>query len=142
MFIKRSNYSLDNKGRLIVPKNSIITNKESIVFFSENSLTFSMYNLSTYIKMIKDLKSKKECALNKGQIEVCKYIDNQINLIVSSIIGEKNIDLQNRIVISENIRKMYELEKNIVLCNGIDHIKVFKNEENLEKYRNNLELKL
>ena len=51
-----------------------------------------------------------------------------------NILGEQKIDPQNRIVILENVRKMYEIKKSVLLCNGDNHIKVFKDEEKLDEY--------
>ena len=46
------------------------------------------------------------------------YINNQINRIMVNILGEQKIDPQNRIVILENVRKMYEIKKSVLMYGG------------------------
>ena len=52
MYINRENHSLDDKGRLIIPKKSILTKENDILFVRENSLTFSLYNIDEYNKLL------------------------------------------------------------------------------------------
>ena len=60
MYINRENHSLDDKGRLIIPKKSILTKENDILFVRENSLTFSLYNIDEYNKLLEELKLKKK----------------------------------------------------------------------------------
>lgn len=134
MYINRENHSLDDKGRLIIPKKSILTKENDILFVRENSLTFSLYNIDEYNKLLEELKLKKSKAIDSGNSGIVNYINDQINRIMVNILGEQKIDSQNRLVILENVRKMYEIEKSVILCNGDNHIKVFKDEEKLDEY--------
>ena len=134
MYINRENHSLDDKDRLIIPKKSILTKENDILFVRENSLTFSLYNIDEYNKLLEELKLKKSKAIDSGNSDIVNYINNQINRIMVNILGEQKIDPQNRIVILENVRKMYEIKKSVLLCNGDNHIKVFKDEEKLDEY--------
>lgn len=138
MYINRENHSLDDKGRLIIPKKSILTKENDILFVRENSLTFSLYNIDEYNKLLEELKLKKSKAMDSGTSGIVNYIDNQINRIMVNILGRQKIDSQNRIIILENVRKMYEIEKSVLLCNGDNHIKVFKDEEKLDEYEKSL----
>ena len=134
MYIDRENHSLDDKGRLIIPKKSILTKENDILFVRENSLTFSLYNIDEYNKLLEELKLKKSKAIDSGNSGTVNYINDQINSIMVNILGRHKIDSQNRIVILENVRKMYEIKKSVLLCNGDNHIKVFKDEEKLNEY--------
>ena len=134
MYINRENHSLDDKGRLIIPKKSILTKENDILFVRENSLTFSLYNIDEYNKLLEELKLKKSKAIDSGNSGIVNYINDQINRIMVNILGEQKIDSQNRLVILENVRKMYEIKKSVPLCNGDNHIKVFKDEEKLDEY--------
>lgn len=138
MYINRENHSLDDKGRLIIPKDSILNKENDILLVRENSLTFSLYNIDEYNKILDELKQKKSLALDNGYTGVINYIDNQINYIMINILSRQKIDSQNRITILKNVRNMYEIEKDIILCNGDNHIKVFKNEEKLNEYEKRL----
>ena len=134
MYIDRENHSLDDKGRLIIPKKSILTKENDILFVRENSLTFSLYYIDEYNKLLEELKLKKSKAIDSGNSGIVNYINDQINRIMVNILGRHKIDSQNRIVILENVRKMYEIKKSVLLCNGDNHIKVFKDEEKLNEY--------
>ena len=138
MYINRENHSLDDKSRLIIPKKSILTKENDILFVRENSLTFSLYNIDEYNKLLEELKLKKSKAIDSGNSGIVNYINDQINRIMVNILGEQKIDEQNRIVILENVRKMYEIKKSVLLCNGDNHIKVFKDEEKLDEYEKSL----
>ena len=138
MYINRENHSLDDKSRLIIPKKSILTKENDILFIRENSLTFSLYNIDEYNKLLEELKLKKSKAIDSGNSGIVNYINDQINRIMVNILGRQKIDSQNRIVILENVRKMYEIKKSVLLCNGDNHIKVFKDEEKLDEYEKSL----
>ena len=138
MYINREKHSLNDKGRLIIPKKSILTKENDILLVRENSLTFSLYNIDEYNKILEELKIKKSKAIDSGNSGIVNYIDNQINRIMVNILGRQKIDSQNRIIILENVRKMYEIEKSVLLCNGDNHIKVFKDEEKLDEYEKSL----
>lgn len=138
MYINRENHSLDDKGRLIIPKKSILTKENDILLVRENSLTFSLYNIDEYNKFLEELKIKKSKAMDSGTSGIVNYINNQINRIMVNILGRQKIDSQNRITILENVRKMYEIEKSVLLCNGDNHIKVFKDKEKLDEYEKSL----
>lgn len=138
MYINRENHSLDDKSRLIIPKKSILTKENDILFVRENSLTFSLYNIDEYNKLLEELKLKKSKAIDSGNSGIVNYINDQINRIMVNILGRQKIDSQNRIVILENVRKMYEIKKSVLLCNGDNHIKVFKDEEKLDEYEKSL----
>ena len=138
MYINRENHSLDDKSRLLIPKKSILTKENDILFVRENSLTFSLYNIDEYNKLLEELKLKKSKAIDSGNSGIVNYINDQINRIMVNILGRQKIDSQNRIVILENVRKMYEIKKSVLLCNGDNHIKVFKDEEKLDEYEKSL----
>ena len=138
MYINRENHSLDDKGRLIIPKKSILTKENDILFVRENSLTFSLYNIDEYNKLLEELKLKKSKAIDSGNSGIVNYINDQINRIMVNILGGQKIDSQNRLVILENVRKMYEIKKSVLLCNGDNHIKVFRDEEKFNEYRKKL----
>ena len=101
MYINRENHSLDDKDRLIIPKKSILTKENDILFVRENSLTFSLYNIDEYNKLLEELKLKKSKAIDSGNSGIVNYINDQINRIMVNILGEQKIDPQNRIVILE-----------------------------------------
>lgn len=138
MYINRGKHSLDDKGRLIIPKKSILTKENDILFVRENSLTFSLYNIDEYNKLLEELKLKKSKAIDSGNSGIVNYINDQINRIMVNILGGQKIDSQNRLVILENVRKMYEIKKSVILCNGYKHIKVFRDEEKFDEYRKKL----
>ena len=108
---------IDTKGRIIIPKNSILGKSEEILIARENDITFSLHDLIVF----------------NGYIEKLK-----INFLMFSKFGISNSDNQNRILIPPMVREMYELKDKVLLCNGENHIKVFNGIEKYEEYEKKL----
>ena len=55
------NYAkIDQNGEIIVPKTSVIGESENILIRKENDLTFSIYDLIEYKKILEKLKKESE----------------------------------------------------------------------------------
>ena len=110
--------TIDAKGRMMVPKSSILGKSEKI--------------------LIAKLKIKREKALDSGNLELFEFINDKINFLMFSKFGISNSDNQNRILIPPMVREKYELKDKVLLCNGEDHIKVFNGIEKYEEYEKKL----
>ena len=47
-------------------------------------------------------------------------------------------DSSNKVLIPNCVKDMYDIEDRVLVCDGIDHIKVFKNDENKKEYEKRL----
>ena len=126
--------TIDAKGRMMVPKSSILGKSEKILIAKENDITFSLHDLIVFNGYIEKLKIKREKALDSGNLELFEFINDKINFLMFSKFGISNSDNQNRILIPPMVREKYELKDKVLLCNGDNHIKVFKDEEKLDEY--------
>ena len=129
---------IDTKGRIIIPKNSILGKSEEILIARENYITFSFHDLIVFNGYIEKLKIKREKAFDSGNSELFEFINDKINFLMFSKFGISNSDNQNRILIPPTVREMYELKDKVLLCNGENHIKVFNGIEKYEEYEKKL----
>ena len=129
---------IDTKGRIIIPKNSILGKSEEILIARENDITFSLHDLIVFNGYIEKLKIKREKAFDSGNSELFEFINDKINLLMFSKFGISNSDNQNRILIPPMVREKYELKDKVLLCNGEDHIKLFNGIEKYEEYEKKL----
>ena len=129
---------IDTKGRIIIPKSSILGKSEEILIARENDITFSLHDLIVFNGYIEKLKIKREKALDSGNLELFEFINDKINFLMFSKFGISNSDNQNRILIPPMVREKYELKDKVLLCNGEDHIKVFNGIEKYEEYEKKL----
>lgn len=130
--------TIDAKGRMMVPKNSILGKSENILIARENDITFSLHDLIVFNGYIEKLKIKREKAFDSGNSELFEFINDKINFLMFSKFGISNSDNQNRILIPQMVREMYELKDKVLLCNGENHIKVFNGIEKYEEYEKKL----
>ena len=130
--------TIDAKGRMMIPKNSILGKSENILIARENDITFSLHDLIVFNGYIEKLKIKREKAFDSGNLELFEYINDKINFLMFSKFGISNSDNQNRILIPPMVREMYELKDKVLLCNGENHIKVFNDIEKYKEYEKKL----
>lgn len=129
---------IDTKGRIIIPKNSILGKSEEILIARENDIMFSLHDLIVFNGYIEKLKIKREKAFDSGNSELFEFINDKINFLMFSKFGISNSDNQNRILIPSMVREMYELKDKVLLCNGENHIKIFNGIEKYEEYEKKL----
>lgn len=129
---------IDTKGRIIIPKNSILGKSEEILIARENDITFSLHDLIVFNGYIEKLKIKREKAFDSGNLKLFEFINDKINFLMFSKFGISNSDNQNRILIPPMVREKYELKDKVLLCNGENHIKVFNGIEKYEEYEKKL----
>lgn len=133
------NYAkIDQNGEIIVPKTSVIGESENILIRKENDLTFSIYDLIEYKKILEKLKQASEFAISCGNIKRKKFFDEYIKELSSGKLDVIKKGSSNKVLIPEKVKDIYDIEDRVVLCDGLDHIKVFKNDENKKKYEKKL----
>lgn len=129
------NYTkIDENSEIIVPKTSIIGNSEDILIRKEDNLPFSIYDLIEYKKILEKLKQESEIASLNGNIKRKKFFNEYIEELSSGILDIIKKGSSNKVLITKKVKYMYGIEDRVVLCDGLDHIKVFKNDENKKKY--------
>ena len=95
--------TIDAKGRMMVPKSSILGKSEKILIAKENDITFSLHDLIVFNGYIEKLKIKREKALDSGNLELFEFINDKINFLMFSKFGISNSDNQNRILIWRDV---------------------------------------
>lgn len=133
------NYSRLNKdNEILIPKNSIVGKSDSILIRKEDDLTFSIYDLIEYKKILEKIKQESEVALFCGNIKRKEFFDEYIKKLSFSVLDVIRKDSSNKVLIPNHVKDMYDIEDRVLVCNGIDHIKVFKNDENKKEYEKRL----
>ena len=133
------NYSRLNKdNEILIPKNSIVGKSDSILIRKEDDLTFSIYDLIEYKKILEKIKQESEVALFCGNIKRKKFFDEYIKELSFSKLDVIRKDSSNKVLIPNHVKDMYDIEDRVLVCDGIDHIKVFKNDENKKEYEKRL----
>lgn len=129
---------MDQNGEIIVPKTSVIGESENILIRKEDDLTFSIYDLIEYKKILEKLKQESEVALFCGNIKRKEFFDEYIKKLSFSVLDVIRKDSSNKVLIPNHVKDMYDIEDRVLVCDGIDHIKVFKNDENKKEYEKRL----
>ena len=133
------NYSRLNKdNEILIPKNSIVGKSDSILIRKEDDLTFSIYDLIEYKKILEKIKQDSEVALFCGNIKRKEFFDEYIKKLSFSVLDVIRKDSSNKVLIPNHVKDMYDIEDRVLVCDGIDHIKVFKNDENKKEYEKRL----
>lgn len=129
------NYSRLNKdNEILIPKNSIVGKSDSILIRKEDDLSFSIYDLIEYKKILEKIKQESEVALFCGNIKRKKFFDEYIKELSFSVLDVIRKDSSNKVLIPNCVKDMYDIEDRVLVCNGVDHIKVFKNDDKKIEY--------
>ena len=129
---------IDQNGEIIVPKTSVIGESENILIRKENDLTFSIYDLIEYKKILEKIKQESEMAISCGNIKRKKFFDEYIKELSFSKLDVIRKDSSNKVLIPNYVKDMYDIEDRVLVCNGVDHIKVFKNDDKKREYEKRL----
>ena len=133
------NYSRLNKdNEILIPKNSIVGKSDSILIRKEDDLTFSIYDLIEYKKILEKLKQASEMAISCGNIKRKKFFDEYIKELSFSVLDVIRKDSSNKVLIPNHIKDMYDIEDRVLVCNGVNHIKIFKNDDKKRAYEKRL----
>ena len=129
---------IDQNGEIIVPKTSVIGESENILIRKEDDLTFSIYDLIEYKKILEKLKQASEMAISCGNIKRKKFFDEYIKELSFSVLDVIRKDSSNKVLIPNHVKDMYDIEDRVLVCNVVDHIKVFKNDDKKREYEKRL----
>lgn len=133
------NYSRLNKdNEILIPKNSIVGKSDSILIRKEDDLTFSIYDLIEYKKILEKLKQESEMAISCGNIKRKEFFDEYIKKLSFSVLDVIRKDSSNKVLIPNHVKDMYDIEDRVLVCNEVDHIKVFKNDDKKREYEKRL----
>ena len=123
--------SIDNKHRIAIPKEAEPNAGDIVCFVRENDLAFRIQSFSKYSDL---LKKYRKLIMNAKDIQSELDYEKIRSLLTLSLIGKKEVDLSNRIIIPERVIEEYDLGKKVIVTGGDDHIKVFKNEDTKKEY--------
>ena len=129
---------MDQNGEIIVPKTSVIGESENILIRKEDDLTFSIYDLIEYKKILEKLKQASEMAISCGNIKRKKFFDEYIKELSFSVLDVIRKDSSNKVLIPNSVKDMYDIEDRVLVCNGVNHIKIFKNDDKKREYEKRL----
>lgn len=129
---------IDQNGEIIVPKTSVIGESENILIRKEDDLTFSIYDLIEYKKILEKIKQESEMAISCGNIKRKKFFDEYIKELSFGKLDVIRKDSSNKVLIPNYVKDMYDIEDRVLVCNGVDHIKVFKNDDKKREYEKRL----
>ena len=129
---------IDQNGEIIVPKTSVIGESENILIRKEDDLTFSIYDLIEYKKILEKLKHESEMALSCGNIKRKEFFDEYIKELSSGKLDVIKKSSSNKVLIPNHVKDMYDIEDRVLMCDGVDHIKVFNGIEKYEEYEKKL----
>lgn len=118
-----------------IPKSLSIGKSEILLLKRENNLTFSLYDLNRYKKLLEILKLRlvKEMQVEEAnRIVLC---NNLIDYFSEGIFHEIKVD-DNNIILPKDIIAMYNLDDRLIFNNSKNHVKIFKNDEKLYQYMN------
>lgn len=133
------NYSRLNKdNEILIPKNSIVGESENILIRKEDDLTFSIYDLIEYKKILEKLKQASEMAISCGNIKRKKFFDEYIKELSFGKLDVIRKDSSNKVLIPNCVKDMYDIEDRVLVCNGVNHIKIFKNDDKKREYEKRL----
>ena len=100
--------------------------------------TFSIYDLIEYKKILEKLKHESEMALSCGNIKRKEFFDEYIKELSSGKLDVIKKSSSNKVLIPNHVKDMYDIEDRVLMCDGVDHIKVFKNDEKKKEYEKRL----
>lgn len=123
--------SIDNKNRIIIPKEAEPNDGDIVCLIRENDLVFRIQSFNKYSNL---LKKYRKLIMNAKDIQSKLDYEKIRSLLTLSLIGKKEVDLSNRIIIPERVIEEYDLGKKVIVTGGDDHIKVFKNEDTKKEY--------
>lgn len=129
---------MDQNGEIIVPKTSVIGESENILIRKEDDLTFSIYDLIEYKKILEKLKQESEMAISCGNIKRKKFFDEYIKELSFSVLDVIKKGSSNKVLIPNHVKDMYDIEDRVLVCNGVNHIKIFKNDDKKRAYEKRL----
>lgn len=127
----KSYHTMDDKNRIILPKDTNREENDELAYYKENELTFRIYNLKRVKEKIKKYEEKYDS-------DPTKY-EQLINNLTMRIIATGNVDAQYRTPIPKQIVNEYKLQKSLIFHGGSDHLKIFKDEETYNKYVKSLQ---
>ena len=123
--------SIDNKNRIIIPKEAEPNDGDIVCLIRENDLVFRIQSFNKYSNL---LKKYRRLIMSSKDIKSKLEYENLRSLLILSLMGKKEVDSINRIIIPEKVIEEYDLGKKVIVTGGDDHIKVFKNEDTKKEY--------
>jgi len=77
-------------------------------------------------------------ALSCGNIKRKEFFDEYIKELSSGKLDVIKKSSSNKVLIPNHVKDMYDIEDRVLMCDGVDHIKVFKNDEKKKEYEKRL----
>ena len=77
-------------------------------------------------------------ALFCGNIKRKEFFDEYIKKLSFSVLDVIRKDSSNKVLIPNCVKDMYDIEDRVLVCNGVNHIKIFKNDDKKREYEKRL----
>ena len=123
--------SIDDRNRIVIPKEAKPNYGDIVCFVRENDLAFRIQSFNKYSNL---LKKYRRLIMNSKDIKSKLDYENLRSLLILSLMGKKKVDSTNRIIIPEKVIEEYDLGEKVIVTGGDDHIKVFKNDDTKKEY--------
>ena len=128
MFFGNYSHSLDEKGRLVIPRKMRESLGNKIFIMKGFDGALAIYKESAYEEVIEELK---KYSFNK------KENRDYLRLKLSSIV-DLDVDKMGRVQIPTAVLAKYDIQKDVVVLGAGDHIEVW-DKTKYEQYMNSIE---
>ena len=131
---------IDKKNRITIPSKTMVEQNDKLILVKKDTY-ISMYNINVIENKINMLLKAKDKALFEGNKEFIEYLDNELKNIAISINNTVVADNQHRIILANDLKNEYNFNQEIYIQGEINHINLFKDENEFIKYRNKIKEK-
>jgi len=121
MFFGKYEFSIDEKGRLVIPTKfrTVLGNETKLYVLKGYDGCLSVFQESNFLNYISKLQS---LAFEKQKVRLHERI-------LSSSVVEIDIDKQNRMLIPSKTLKEYEIGRSVIIVGVIDHFEIWDSEK-------------
>lgn len=124
--------SIDNKGRLFLPKFTYATSGDEIGIVNNDEVLLKLYSLKSLKERILKLQTGSYDSKNA---DVLKNIQSELEYIYASIIETSIVDSQRRLHISQDTIVTHLIKDSLYLQGASDHVNIFSNNEEFNSYK-------
>ncbi len=123
--------TIDNKGRIFLPKKSGCETGDKIVFASSDEGLITLYNYTAIENKIKYYNRRINASEN---IKFIEAMQNEMKKVYASCLGTGNVDKQGRVTIPAHIIEEYGLSETVIAQGCGKGLTLFKSKEEREQY--------
>lgn len=125
---------IDSKGRMSIPAKTGVEETDKVILF-DNDEYVSIYNVFYCDRFFNNLENARFKALAELRFEEAETLKQKIEYYSSYLIERLTIDNQRRIIIPKYVINNFNYSNNVILYGEVNHVNIFKNEEQLNDYK-------